>query len=113
MDTPVHIKDAAKRALDAGQTKYTEVGGTPALRKAIAKELEKSHGLHFANDQIIVSCGAKHSLYNLFHALLDDGDEVIIPAPYWVSYPDIVKLAGGTPVIIIDTKGGRRVHRPA
>ncbi len=99
-DTPAHIKDAAKRALDAGQTKYTEVGGTLAVRKAIAKEMERAHGLAVTPDQVIVSCGAKHSLYNVFHALLEDGDEVIIPAPYWVSYPDIVKLAGGRPVIV-------------
>jgi len=99
-DTPVHIKDAAKRALDAGQTKYTDVGGTPTLRKAICKEMERAHGLHFAPEQVLVSCGAKHSLFNVFHALLDPGDEVIVPAPYWVSYPDIVKLAGGTPVVI-------------
>jgi aspartate aminotransferase len=99
-DTPAHIKDAAKRALDAGQTKYTDVGGTIALRKAICKELHGAHGLTFAPDQIIVSCGAKHSLYNLFQALLDEGDEVIVPAPYWVSYPDLVKLGGGTPVIV-------------
>ncbi len=99
-DTPAHIKDAAKRALDAGQTKYTEVAGTLALRRAIAREMEQAHGLHFAPEQVIVSCGAKHSLYNVFHALLEDGDEVIVPAPYWVSYPDIVKLAGGRPVIV-------------
>lgn len=99
-DTPTHIKDAAKRALDAGATKYTEVAGTIALRKAICKEIERSHGLHFVPEQVQVSCGAKHSLYNTFHALLDPGDEVIIPAPYWVSYPDIVKLAGGRPVIV-------------
>jgi aspartate aminotransferase len=99
-DTPVHIKDAAKRALDAGMTKYTEVAGTVQLRKAIVKEMERAHGLTFGADQVIVSVGAKHSLYNVFHALLDEGDEVIIPAPYWVSYPDIVKLAGGRPVII-------------
>jgi len=99
-DTPVHIKDAAKRALDAGQTKYTEVAGTLALRKAVAKEIEKAHGLHYAPEQVQVACGAKHSLYNIFHALIDEGDEVVIPAPYWVSYPDIVKLAGGRPVII-------------
>jgi aspartate aminotransferase len=99
-DTPVHIKDAAKRALDAGMTKYTEVGGTLQLRKAICKEMERAHGLTFGADQVLVSCGAKHSLYNIFQALLDDGDEVIIPAPYWVSYPDMVKLAGGKPVII-------------
>jgi len=99
-DTPAHIKDAAKRALDAGQTKYTEVAGTLALRKAVCKEIEKAHGLHYAPEQVQVSCGAKHSLYNIFHALLDEGDEVVIPAPYWVSYPDIVKLAGGRPVIV-------------
>jgi aspartate aminotransferase len=99
-DTPSHIKAAAERALRAGHTKYTEVAGTLALRKAIVMEMERSHGLHYLPEQVIVSSGAKHSLYNLFHALLDPGDEVIIPAPYWVSYPDIVKLAGGTPVII-------------
>jgi aspartate aminotransferase len=99
-DTPAHIKDAAKRALDAGDTKYTHVAGTVALRKAIARELERSHALRFAPEDIIVSCGAKHSLYNLFQVLLDPGDEVIIPAPYWVSYPDMVLLAGGTPVIL-------------
>jgi aspartate aminotransferase len=107
MDTPVHIKDAAKRALDAGQTKYTEVAGTLALRRAITKEMKKAHGLDFDPTQVIVSCGAKHSLYNLFQALLDEGDEVIIPAPYWVSYPDIVRLAGGTPVIIPTTAESR------
>jgi aspartate aminotransferase len=99
-DTPAHIKDAAKRALDAGQTKYTHVMGTPALRKAIAGEMQRAHGLDFSSEQIIVSCGAKHALYNLFNVLLDPGDEVIIPAPFWVSYPDIVLLAGGQPVII-------------
>src|SRR5687768_17720363 len=71
-DTPAHIKDAAKRALDAGETKYTDVRGTPALRKAIVREMERAHGLRFEADQIIVSCGAKHSLYNLFQALLDE-----------------------------------------
>jgi len=99
-DTPVHIKDAAKRALDAGMTKYTEVAGTLQLRKAIVKEMERAHGLAFGADQVIVSAGAKHSLYNVFHAMLDEGDEVIVPSPYWVSYPDIVKLAGGRPVIV-------------
>jgi aspartate aminotransferase len=99
-DTPAHIKDAAKRALDAGETKYTAVGGTLPLRKAITKEMKDSHGLTFSPEQVIVSVGAKHSLYNLFHALLDPGDEVIIPAPFWVSYPDMVLLAGGQPVIV-------------
>lgn len=99
-DTPSHIKEAAKRALDNGETKYTHVNGTPALRKAIVKELKQAHGLRFTPEQIIVSCGAKHSLYQVFQALLNPEDEVIIPAPYWVSYPDMVKLAGGTPVIV-------------
>ena len=99
-DTPAHIKDAAKRALDAGETKYTHVAGTLALRRAITKELERAHGLRFTPEEIIVSVGAKHSLYNLFQVLVDPGDEVIIPAPYWVSYPDMVLLAGGTPVIL-------------
>jgi aspartate aminotransferase len=113
MDTPVHIKDAAKRALDAGQTKYTETPGTLALRKAICKEIGAAHGLHFAPEQVQVSCGAKHSLYNIFQAILDPGDEVLIPAPYWVSYPDMVKLAGGTPVILETTAEDGFVVTPA
>jgi len=99
-DTPTHIKDAAKAALDKGMTKYTAIAGTPELRNAIVAEMKKAHDLTVAPDQVIVSCGAKHSLYNLFQALLSDGDEVIIPAPYWVSYPDMVLLAGGRPVIV-------------
>jgi aspartate aminotransferase len=99
-DTPAHIKDAAKRALDAGDTKYTAVAGTVALRKAICKEMHKAHGLEFTPEQVCVSVGAKHSLYNIFMVLLDAGDEVVIPAPYWVSYPDMVLLAGGKPVIV-------------
>jgi aspartate aminotransferase len=112
-DTPVHIKDAAKRALDAGATKYTEVAGTIALRKAICKETERSHGLVYQPEQVQVSCGAKHSLYNIFHALLDPGDEVVIAAPYWVSYPDIVKLAGGRPVIVETTAENGFILTPA
>lgn len=102
-DTPVHIKEAAKRALDAGETKYTQVAGTPRLRQAIAAELERAHGLRFSPEQIIVSVGAKQALYNLFMALLAPGDEVLVPAPYWVSYPDMVRLAGGIPIIIPTT----------
>jgi aspartate aminotransferase len=102
-DTPDHIKDAARAGLDKGVGKYTEVGGILPLRKAIADELGRVHNTTIAPDQVLVSSGAKHSLYNLFHALLDPGDEVIIPAPYWVSYPDMVLLAGGKPVIV-DTK---------
>jgi aspartate aminotransferase len=100
-DTPAHIKDAARAALDKnGVGKYTEVGGVLPLRKAIATELGTVHKMTIEPDQILVSTGAKHSLYNIFMALLDPGDEVLIPAPYWVSYPDMVMLAGGRPVIL-------------
>ena len=100
-DTPEHIKQAARDALNKGAVaKYTEVGGLPILREAIAAELSRVHATSIPADQVLVSCGAKHSLYNLFIALLDPGDEVIIPAPYWVSYPDMVMMAGGTPVIV-------------
>jgi aspartate aminotransferase len=99
-DTPDHIKDAARASLDKGVGKYTDVAGILPLRKAIAAELSRVHGVTLTADQVLVSCGAKHSLYNLFMALLDPGDEVLIPAPYWVSYPDMVMLAGGRPVIL-------------
>jgi aspartate aminotransferase len=99
-DTPDHIKDAARASLDKGVGKYTEVGGILPLRKAIAAELSAVHQMTIDPDQVLVSTGAKHSLYNLFMALLDPGDEVLIPAPYWVSYPDMVMLAGGRPVIL-------------
>jgi len=102
-DTPAHIKDAVRAALDDPKRfigKYTEVSGVLPLRKAIAAELSKVHSTTIAPDQILVSTGAKHSLFNLFMALLDPGDEVLIPAPYWVSYPDMVMLAGGRPVIL-------------
>lgn len=106
-DTPKFIKDAAIAALNEGFTKYTATAGIPELRSAIAKKLEKENQLKFAPEQVLVSCGAKHSLYNLFQALLSEGDEVIIFAPYWVSYPDMVRLAGGTPVIVdTDEKDG-------
>jgi aspartate aminotransferase len=97
-DTPAHIKEAAKKALDAGDTKYTLVEGTIPLRKAVAAWLGKAHGLTFDLSEIIVSSGAKQSLFNAIHTLVDEGDEVIIPTPAWVSYNDIVKLAGGRPV---------------
>jgi aspartate aminotransferase len=102
-DTPGHIKDAVRTALErpqGGFGKYTDVGGILALRKAVAAELGAVHKVALDPDQILVSTGAKHSLYNLFMALLDPGDEVLIPAPYWVSYPDMVMLAGGRPVIL-------------
>ena len=99
-DTPVHIKDAAKRALDAGATKYTLVEGTPALRAAVAKWLGAAHGLSITPGEIIVSAGAKQSLFNAMHAIVDEGDEVIIPTPAWGSYNEIVKMAGGRPVTV-------------
>lgn len=99
-DTPEHIKEAARKGLDRGVSKYTDVAGTLALRKAIAAELSRVHHTQLSPEEILVSSGAKHCLYNIFQALLDPGDEVIIPAPYWVSYPDMVRLAGGHPVII-------------
>src|SRR5581483_7160127 len=99
-DTPKFIKDAAIAALNAGFTKYTATGGIPELKAAIAKKLVRDNRLEFTADQILVSDGAKHSLYNLFQALLSPGDEVIIFAPYWVSYPDMVQLADGVPVIL-------------
>ncbi len=99
-DTPEHIKQAAIDALHAGFTKYTPVDGTPELKEAVIAKFKRDNGLDYAADQILVSCGGKHSFYNLAQALLDAGDEVIIPAPYWVSYPDMVLLADGKPVIV-------------
>jgi aspartate aminotransferase len=100
-DTPAHIKEAAKKALDAGATKYTQVEGTPQLRKAAATWFARAHGFDVSPGEIIVSAGAKQGVFNAFHALLDDGDEVILPAPYWVSYSEIAKLAGATPVPVV------------
>ena len=99
-DTPVSIKDAAIAALRAGKTKYEPTVGTPEARKAIADKLTRFNKLPYPPEQIIVSVGGKHSLYVAFMAVLNPGDEVLIPAPYWVSYPEMVKLAGGVPVII-------------
>ncbi|MBV1899857.1 MAG: aspartate aminotransferase [Cycloclasticus pugetii] len=99
-DTPEHIKQAAKDAINAGKTKYTAVDGTVELKDAIINKLKRDNGLDYQADQILVSCGGKQSFFNLAQALLDDGDEVIIPAPYWVSYPDMSLLAGGVPVIV-------------
>ncbi len=99
-DTPDHIKEAAKVAMDRGDTKYTAVAGTPELRRAIVDKLKRDNDLDYSTDQISVGCGGKQNIYNALMATLDPGDEVIIPAPYWVSYPDITLLAEGTPVIV-------------
>ena len=98
-DTPVHIKEAAKKALDDGYTKYTPVNGLLEVREAIVRKLYRENGLNYGVNEIVVSNGAKQSVYNLCVAFLDPGDEVILPAPYWVSYYEIVKMAGGVPVI--------------
>jgi len=99
-DTPDFVKDAAKKALDDGFTKYTPAAGTPELRQVIADKFERENGLKYDSAQIIVSCGGKHSCFNVMMALCQDGDEVIVPAPYWLSYPEMVRMAGATPVIL-------------
>ncbi len=99
-DTPEPIKAAAVRALAEGFTKYTAVEGTPGLKRAVVEKLKRENGLEYGPDQVLVSCGCKHSFYNLAMALLDPGDEAVIPAPYWTSYPDMVVLTGARPVFI-------------
>ncbi|MEM6836741.1 MAG: pyridoxal phosphate-dependent aminotransferase [Cyanobacteria bacterium P01_C01_bin.120] len=102
-DTPEHIKDAAKRALDEGKTRYGPAAGEPELRAAIAHKLKQDNGLDYTADNVVVTNGGKYSLYGLMMVSINPGDEVIIPAPYWVSYPEMVKLAGGEPVIVPTT----------
>jgi aspartate aminotransferase len=99
-NTPEHILKAATESMHAGQTKYTSSGGLPALKEAIIRKFKQDQGLDYTSSEIIVTSGAKHALYTLFQVLLNEGDEVIIPIPYWVSYPEQVKLAGGVPVFI-------------
>lgn len=106
-DTPDHIKEAAIEAIRAGKTKYTAVDGTPSLKKAIVSKFQRENGLSYEPSQILVSSGGKQSFFNMALALLNDGDEAIIPAPYWVSYPDMVLVAGGEPVIIETTVENR------
>ncbi len=100
-DTPAHIKEAAKKALEGGATKYTPVEGTPQLRQAAAAWFSRAHGFDVAPNEVMVSAGAKQVIYNAFHAVLDEGDEVILLAPYWVSYSEIAKLAGARPVPVV------------
>jgi len=102
-DTPEHIKAAAMGSLDAGFTKYTPSSGIPELRSAISEKLKADNGLDYKPSQIIVTCGAKHACFNAMLATLDPGDEVIIPAPYWLSYPEMAKLVGAEPVIVPTT----------
>src|SRR5215208_5445489 len=99
-DTPQHIKDAAIKALNEGFTKYTPSSGIPELRQAIADKFKRENGLNYKPSQVIVSCGGKHSCYNVILATCQEGDEVVIPAPYWLSYPEMVKLAGAKAVIV-------------
>ncbi|MDC3034301.1 pyridoxal phosphate-dependent aminotransferase [Candidatus Pelagibacter sp.] len=110
-DTPENIKQAAIKAINEGDTKYTAVDGTPALKKAIVEKFKKENNLNYTTDQITVGAGGKHVIYNAMMATLNEGDEVIVPAPYWVSYPDIVLLAGGKPVVMeCDEKQGFKIN---
>ena len=106
-DTPQHIKDAAIDALNRGFTKYTAVDGTPSLKKAIIDKFQRDNGLSYQPNQVLVSCGGKQSFFNMALALLNAGDEVVIPAPYWVSYPDMVRIAEGTPIIVETEQSNR------
>ena len=102
-DTPENIKQAAREAMDQGFTKYTAAGGIPELKQAIADKYQREQNLEFPASRILVSNGGKHAIHNMFQAMLDPGDEVIIPAPYWLSYPDLVELSGGVPVVVNTT----------
>ena len=99
-DTPDNIKNAAKTALDDGFTKYTPASGTAELKSAVAARFQKSHGIGYAAENVLISCGGKHALYNFFQAVCDPGDEVVMAAPYWVSYTEMAKLAGAVPVVL-------------
>jgi aspartate aminotransferase len=112
-DTPIHIKEAAIKAIHEGQTRYTAVDGTPALKKAIIAKFKRDNNLSYEANQILVSSGGKQSFFNLALAMLNPGDEVIIPAPYWVSYPDMVIIAEGTPVILETNLGDRFKVKPS
>lgn len=110
-DTPDNVKEAAKAAIDAGETKYTALDGTSAMKKAVAEKFRRENGVDYALDEVTVATGAKQILFNAFMATLDPGDEVIIPTPYWTSYSDIVEVCGGTPVLIpCDAAAGFRLQ---
>jgi aspartate aminotransferase len=112
-DTPEHIRAAAIDAINSGKTRYTAVDGTPELKQAIIAKLARDNNLEYKPDQILVSNGAKQSIYNLLQATIDPGSEVLIPAPYWVSYPDMVRLADGEPVILKTTRENNYLITPA
>lgn len=99
-DTPAHVREAAKAAIERGETRYTEVPATRELLKAVCRKFARDHGLEFATEQVSVGCGSKQVIYNALQATLDAGDEVVIPTPAWVSYPEMVRIAGGTPVMV-------------
>jgi aspartate aminotransferase len=103
-DTPVHIKEAAKKAMDSGFTKYTPASGMKELKEAICKKFKNDNNLGYSPEEVLVSCGAKHSIFNAILTLCDEGDEVILPSPYWVSYPEMIKVAGAKPVILKTTQ---------
>jgi len=111
-DTPEHVCAAARRAMDRGQTKYTPVGGTPELKDAIREKLRRDDALVYERSEIVASCGGKHALYNAFQVLLEEGDEVVVPAPYWVSYYDMLVLAGATPKVVETTPASGFRMRP-
>jgi aspartate aminotransferase len=103
-DTPDYIKDAGIEAIRRGFTKYTPAAGSPELKEAVCDKLRRENGLEYSSKEVIINCGAKHSIYNIFQVMLNPGDEVLIPAPYWVTYPEAVKLAGAKPVILKTTE---------
>ena len=112
-ETPSHVRAAAYRAIDEGKTRYTAVAGIQPLRESIVAKLERDNGLHFTPDQVTVGCGAKQVIFNAWLASLDPGDEVIIPTPCWVSYPEMVRLAGGSPVLVSTVADGFRLSPAA
>ena len=111
-DTPEHIKEATIQSLKSGFTKYTPASGIPELKKVICDKIKADQGVEYASDQIVVSCGAKHTLYNIFQVLLNPGDEVIIPSPFWLSYPEMVTLAEGKSVIVPTTAANHYLMSP-